>query len=93
MREMIQKYVPESAYWRHMSYILSQYDGLVKGYEAVAPSDQVRWFLNPLPNDKTLDWSKLKAFLDEKMDVDVNLKSTLGRVDNIVKIQNCDDFY
>ena len=41
MREMIQKNVPASPYWRHVSYILAQYDGLVSGYGVVAPGDQV----------------------------------------------------
>ena len=39
---------------------------------------------NPFPNDKFLDWSKLKAFVDDKIDVTENLKSVLGRVENIV---------
>ena len=25
--------------------------------------------VNPLPNDKSLDWSKLKAFADDKINV------------------------
>ena len=39
---------------------------------------------NSLPNDKILDWSKLKAFADNKMNVNERLKFDLGRVDNIV---------
>ncbi|XP_060582693.1 phospholipase-B 81-like, partial [Ruditapes philippinarum] len=39
MRKMIKNNVPASPYWRHMSYILAQYDGLAKGYGDVAPSD------------------------------------------------------
>ena len=35
-----------------------------------------------LPNDKILDWSKLKAFADDKCDK--KLKIVLGRVENIV---------
>ena len=27
-------------------------------------------FLNPLPNDKFLDWSEFKAFADDTIDVD-----------------------
>ena len=40
--------------------------------------------LNSLPNDKILDWSKLKAFADDKINVTVKLKFSLGRVENIV---------
>ena len=41
MRNMIKTNVPGSPFWRHVSYILAQYDGLVAGYKAVAPNDQV----------------------------------------------------
>ena len=42
---------------------------------------------NPLPNDHILDWSKLKAFADDKVNVAENLK--LVRVENIVdKVEN-----
>ena len=40
---------------------------------------------NFLPNDKILDWSKLKAFADDKINVNQKLKSDTGRVENIVK--------
>ena len=40
--------------------------------------------INPLPNNKILDWSKLKAFADNKMNVTKNLKFGLGRVENMV---------
>ena len=40
--------------------------------------------LNSLPNDKILNWSKLKAFADDKINVTVKLKFVLGRVENIV---------
>ena len=39
---------------------------------------------NSLPNDKILDWSKLKAFADEKINVTEKLKFVLGRVESIV---------
>ena len=29
---------------------------------------------NSLPNDKILDWSKLKGFADDKLDMDINMK-------------------
>ena len=41
MRMMIKNNAASSPYWRHMGYILAQYDGLVAGYAAVAPADMV----------------------------------------------------
>ena len=41
------------------------------------------WF-NPLPNNKILDLSKLKAFADDRINVTQKLKFALGRVENIV---------
>ena len=35
-------------------------------------------------NDKILDWSKLKAFTDNKINVTKILKFVLGRVENIL---------
>ena len=40
--------------------------------------------VNPLPNDKFLHWSKLKAFADNKIIETEKLKFVFGRVDNIV---------
>ena len=40
--------------------------------------------VNSLPHDKMLDWSKLKAFADAKINVVEKLKFALGRVENIV---------
>ena len=37
-----------------------------------------------LPNDKIIDWSKLKAFADDKINVIKELKFVLGREENIV---------
>ena len=37
--------------------------------------------LHCLPNYKTLEWSKLKAFADDK--INENFKLVLGRVENI----------
>ena len=37
-----------------------------------------------LPMDKILDWSKFKAFAENKIYVTENLKIILGRVQNIV---------
>ena len=41
--------------------------------------------LNPLPKDKILDKSKLKAFADDKIKVTYMLKSVLGREENVGK--------
>ena len=41
-------------------------------------------WLNSLPNDKILDWSKLKAFADDKINLNKKSKLVLGRVENIV---------
>ena len=40
--------------------------------------------LNSSPNDKNLDWTKLKAFADDKINVNETLKLVFGRVENIV---------
>ena len=40
--------------------------------------------LNPLPNHKILDWSKLKTFADDKINVTERLKFVPGRVENIL---------
>ena len=40
--------------------------------------------INSLPNDKFQDWSKLKAFTDDKINLTEKLKFVLGRVGNIV---------
>ena len=38
---------------------------------------------NSLPNDKILDWSNLKAFADDKINVIEKIKFVLGKVENI----------
>ena len=40
--------------------------------------------LNSLPNDIFLDWSKLKALADNKINVNEKMKFGLERVENIV---------
>ena len=40
--------------------------------------------INSLPNDKFLDWSKLKAFADDKINVTEKPKFVLERVENIM---------
>ena len=37
-----------------------------------------------LPNDKFFNWSKLKAFADDKINASQKLKYVLGRVENIM---------
>ena len=45
--------------------------------------------INSLPNNTILDWSKLKVFAGDKINVTEKLKSVLGRVENIVgKVEN-----
>ena len=44
----------------------------------------VSFTFNSLQNDKILDWSKLKAFADDKLNVTKELKFVLGREENIV---------
>ena len=39
---------------------------------------------NSLPNYKSFDWSKFKAFADDKIKVIESLKIVLGKVENIV---------
>ena len=39
---------------------------------------------NSVPIDKFLDWSKFKAFADDKINVTEMLKVVLGQVENIV---------
>ena len=39
--------------------------------------------INSLPNDKTLDWLKFKAFADAKINVTENLKFVSERIQNI----------
>ena len=40
--------------------------------------------INPLPNDKFFDWSKLKELGDNKINITEKLKFILERVENIV---------
>ena len=47
--------------------------------------------LKSFPNNKILDWSKFKAFADNKIKVTKKLKFASGRVENIVgKWENVD---
>ena len=44
---------------------------------------------NSLPNDKFLDWSILKAFADDKLNLAKKLEFALGRVENCGKRIKC----
>ena len=44
----------------------------------------IMFSVNPLPDDKILNLSKLKAFAGEKINVSEKLKYPYGRVENIV---------
>ena len=48
------------------------------------PQRHCNYSLTCLPDDTFLDWSKLEAFADDKVNATQNLKFVLGRVDNIV---------
>ena len=52
------------------------------------------WFyydFTSLPNNKIMDWSKLKAFADNKLNATVKLKFVLEWIENIVgKGENAD---
>ena len=44
----------------------------------------LRTWLNPVPNDKIFDWSKLKAFADDNINVNEKFQFILGKIENIV---------
>ena len=41
--------------------------------------------ITSLPNNKILDWSELKAFADDKINVNQKLKFDISKVENIVE--------
>ena len=50
---------------------------------------------NPLPDDKILDWSKLKQFADDNFKFDENSRKFSKRVENTVgkgEIARCEQF-
>ena len=47
-------------------------------------NNALRIRINPLPNNKTMDWSKVEAFPDERINVTKNLDLLWGRVENIL---------
>ena len=47
--------------------------------------NQIRdWSLNSLPNNRILNWSKLKAFANDKINMAKKLKFVLRRVENVM---------
>ena len=40
--------------------------------------------VNPLPDDKILDWSKIKQFADDNFELDENSRKLSKRVENTV---------
>ena len=42
-----------------------------------------KWWLNSLPNDKILDWSKLKAFAGNKIKALKKMNFVFDRVENV----------
>ena len=40
--------------------------------------------INPLPNNKFIDWSKLKALADSRINVTEKVQFDLGMVENIM---------
>ena len=41
-------------------------------------------FFTPLPNDKFLDWSNLKTFADDEINVTEKMKFVFGQVENLL---------
>ena len=52
--------------------------------EPPSKRNQKPWMINPLPNHKILDVTKLKAFVDDKINVAQMMISVFDRVENIV---------
>ena len=51
----------------------------------VMPQSEVTTYINPLPNDEYLDWSKFKVFAVDKTNVTQKQKFFLGLVENIAE--------
>ena len=54
---------------------------IIPHYNTITYVNAVKHVLSSLPNDKYLDWSKLKAFADDKSNVAEKLKFVLGKVE------------
>ena len=57
---------------------------MANGFSALYISICISGLINPLPDNKSLDWSKLKAFADNKLIVTQNIKVVFHRIENIV---------
>ena len=42
------------------------------------------FLINPLPDEKISDWSKLKEFADDKLNVTQKIKVVFHRIENMV---------
>ena len=62
----------------------------LKAYFPGASKGVIVWeWVNSLPNNKSLDWFKLKAFADDKLIVAKMMISSCDRVENIVgRVEN-----
>ena len=45
---------------------------------------QCFWYINPLPDDKTLDWSNLKQSADDNFESDENSRKFSKRMESTV---------
>ena len=57
-------------------------------YSEYLPLQQLPNAINSLPNDKFLDLFKLKAFADDKINVNEDLKFVSGRIENVGQGEN-----
>ena len=57
---------------------------IIKSTHNITYYDKTAQDLNPLPDDKILDLTKLKAFADDKLNVTQNIKGVFHRIENIV---------
>ena len=73
-----------------LKFVLGRIENIVEKrrkdlfFKVVKSQDCVVKTFNSLPHNKILDWSKLKAFADDKLNATEKLKFVLGRVENIV---------
>ena len=52
-------------------------------FNFTSPNDRFKEF-NPFPHDKILNWTKLKAFADDILNVTKMIISVFDRVENIL---------
>ena len=81
------KMSPAICFNLHQSKILSSGSGLMHLQKVRGRLTWMATFISFL-NKKVLDWSKLKAFADDRINVNEKLKFGLRRVENIVGIEN-----